>query len=139
MSNIFIKYFLKVSKFMDMNDMLSLDIKTYYDCKMNFMVGLCEQLKLTEVFNLNLEKCLGRKTDIPYGVMAEMMIVNICNDHHPLYLLNEYYKEKDLEGIFHCPINLSQINDDRFGKFLDAFYEAGPRKIFWGTKCSSIC
>jgi transposase len=42
----------------------------------------------------------------------------------------EYYKEKDLDGIFHCPITLSQINDDRFGKFLDAFYEAGPRKIF---------
>ena len=130
MSNIFIKYFLKVSKLMDMNDMLSLDIETYYDSKMNFMVGLCEQLKLGEVFNLNLEKSLGRKTDIPYGIMAEMMIVNICDDHHPLYLLNEYYKEKDLEGIFHCPIDLSQINDDRFGKFLDAFYEAGPRKIF---------
>ena len=27
-------------------------------------------------------------------------------------------------------LNLSQINDDRFGKFLDAFYEASPRKIF---------
>ncbi|MBU3188347.1 IS1634 family transposase [Clostridium bowmanii] len=115
---------------MDMNDMLSIDMEMYYDCKMNFMVGLCEQLKLSEVFNLNLEKSLGRKTDIPYGIMAEMMIVNICDDHHPLYLLNEYYKEKDLEGIFHCPIDLSQINDDRFGKFLDAFYEAGPRKIF---------
>jgi hypothetical protein len=38
--------------------------------------------------------------------------------------LNEYYKEKNLEGIFHCPIELSQINDDRFGRFLDAFHEA---------------
>nr|WP_278336912.1 DUF4277 domain-containing protein [Clostridium grantii] len=63
-------------------------------------------------------------------MMAEMMIVNICDNHHPLYLLNEYYKEKDLGGIFHYPISLSQINYDRFGKFLDAFYEAGPRKIF---------
>jgi len=81
------------------------------------------------VFNLNLEKSLGRKTNIPYGIMAEMMIVNVCDNHHPLYLLNEYYKEKDLE-VFHCPIELSQINDDRFGKFLDAFYAAGPRKIF---------
>lgn len=129
-SNIFIKYFLKVIKLMDMDDILSIDMEMYYEGKMNFMVGLCEQLKLPEVFNLNLEKSLGRKTDIPYGVMAEMMIVNICDNHHPLSMLNEYYKEKDLEGIFHCPINLSQINDDRFGKFLDAFYEAGPRKMF---------
>ena len=130
MSNKFIKYFVKVSKLMDVNDLLSIDMEMYYDGKMNFMVGLCEQLRLPEVFNLNLEKSLGRNTDIPYGIMAEMMIVNICDDHKPLYMLNEYYKEKDLEGIFHCPITLSQINDDRFGKFLDVFYEAGPRKIF---------
>jgi transposase len=115
---------------MDINNLLSADIETYYHGKMNFIVGLCEQLKLPEVFNLNLEKSLGRNTDIPYGVMAEMMIVNICDNHHPLYLLNEYYEEKDIEGIFHCPITLSQINDDRFGKFLDAFYDASPRKIF---------
>gem|GEM_PF-4729568 len=41
MSNIFIKYFFKVSKLMDMNDMLSLDMEMYYDSKMNFMVVLC--------------------------------------------------------------------------------------------------
>lgn len=115
---------------MDIANLLLNNMEMYYHGKMNFIVGICEQLKLPEVFNLDLEKSLGRKTDIPYGVMAEMMIVNICDNHHPLYLLNEYYKEKDLEGIFHCPIELSQINDDRFGKFLDAFYEAGPRKIF---------
>jgi len=105
-------------------------MEMYSHGKMNFMVGLCEQLNLPELFNLNLQKNSGRNTDIPYGVMAEMMIVNICDDHSPLYRLNEYYGMKDLEGIFHCPISLSQINDDRFGKFLDAFYEAGARKIF---------
>jgi hypothetical protein len=77
---------------MDINNLLSADIETYYHGKMNFIVGLCEQLKLPEVFNLNLEKSLGRNTDIPYGVMAEMMLVNICDNHHPLYLLNEYYE-----------------------------------------------
>lgn len=116
---------------MDINN-LSLDsVEMYCHGKMNFMVGLCcEQSRLPEVFNKNLEKISGRKTDIPYGIMAEMMLVNICDDHHPLYKLNEYYAMKDLEGIFHSPISLSQINDDRFGKFLDALYEAGPRKIF---------
>jgi transposase len=110
---------------------LSLDsMEMYCHGKMNFVVGLCEQLGLPEVFNTNLEKSIGRKTDIPYGIMAEMMLVNICDDHHPLYRLDEYYEMKDLEGIFHYPISLNQINDDRFGNFLDAFYEAGPRKIF---------
>ena len=114
---------------MDMDTLLSCDMEMYYHGKMNFIVGLCEQMKLPKVFNLDLEKVLGRKTDIPYGIMAEMMIVNICDGHKPLYILNEYYKEKDLEGIFHCPVTLSQINDDRFSKFLDAFYEAAQEKF----------
>ncbi len=37
---------------------------------------------------------------------------------------------KDLEGIFHQPIELSQINHDRFGRSLDRFHEAGCRNIF---------
>jgi len=108
----------------------NIDMEMYCHGKMNFMVGLCEQLKLPEIFDANLQKQLGRKPDIPYGIMAEMMIVNICDDHSPLYKLHEYYDMKDLEGIFHYPLNLTQINDDRFGNFLDAFYEAAPRKIF---------
>lgn len=115
---------------MDTNGIEINSIEMFSHGKMNFMVGLCEKLRLPEVFNKNLEKALGRKTDIPYGIMAEMMLVNICDDHHPLMRLQEYYDMKDLEGIFHYPIELSQINDDRFGKFLDAFYEAGPRRIF---------
>ncbi len=116
--------------YMDINGVDINNIEMYSHGKMNFMVGLCEKLGLPEIFNSNLEKHLGRKSDIPYGIMAEMMIVNICDDHHPLLRMQEYYEMKDLEGIFHSPIELSQINDDRFGKFLDAFYEAGPRKIF---------
>lgn len=115
---------------MDMNNVSLNDVEMYSHGRMNFIVGLCEQLKLPEVFNKNLEKTLGRKTDIPYGIMAEIMLVNICDDHHPLYRLNEYYEMTDLEGIFHGPISLNQINDDRFGKFLDVFYEAGARRIF---------
>lgn len=115
---------------MDINNVSLNDIEMYSHGRMNFIVGLCEQLNLPEVFNINLEKTLGRRSDIPYGIMAEMMLVNICDDHHPLYKLNEYYEMKDLEGIFHYPISLSQINDDRFGKFLDAFYESGARRIF---------
>jgi transposase len=116
---------------------LSLDnIEMYSHGRMNFMVGLCERLSLPEIFNANLENVLGRKTDIPYGIMAEMMLVNICDDHHPLFRLREFYDMTDLEGIFHFPISPCQINDDRFGNFLDAFYEASPRKIF-GEICST--
>ena len=68
--------------------------------------------------------------------MGEFLSLEGCwslllfDDHKPLYLLDEYYEFRDLEGIFHYPISLDQINDDRFGGFLDRFHEAECRKIF---------
>ncbi|SHH25802.1 hypothetical protein [Clostridium grantii] len=44
---------------MDINDLLSVNLEMYYHGKMNFIVGLCEQMKLPEIFNMNLEKNLG--------------------------------------------------------------------------------
>ena len=59
-----------------------------------------------------------------------MMMVNMCDEHMPLSRLQEYYQYTDIEGLFHHPVQLEQINDDRFGGFLDLFYGAGCKKIF---------
>lgn len=105
-------------------------IRSYTDGKSGFLVGLFEQMNLPKIFDKHMEKHSGRPTDIPYGIQAEIMMVNLCDDHHPLSRLAEYYQFKDLEGIFHYPIRLDQINDDRFGTFLDKFHESNPRAIY---------
>lgn len=102
----------------------------YSEGKAGLIVGLSEVLGIPAVFDELLTSESGRPPEVPYGILAMMMMVNMCDDHKPLYLLNEYYEFKDLEGIFHYPVRLDQINDDRFGGMLDRFYEAGCRKIF---------
>lgn len=106
------------------------NVRTYFHGKMNFVAGICEKLKVSEIIDNSLSKSNGRKPDIPYGVLAEMMIVNLCDSHKPLYLIQEYYEQKDLEGIFNTEIDIEQLNDDRFANYLDQLYAAGPRKIF---------
>lgn len=100
--------------------------------RLQLIVGLCEKMGIKDIFNTHLEKELGRPSDIPAGIEAEVMIAGICVEegYRPLYAIQDYYEYKDLEGIFHHPIKLSQLNDDRFGHFLDKFYLAGCRKIF---------
>lgn len=44
--------------------------------------------------------------------------------------MQEYFENVDIKGIFNADVVVEQLNDDRFGGFLDKFYEAGPRKIF---------
>jgi transposase len=104
-------------------------MKMNIDGKLNLIVGVCQKIGLAEVFNKHVTKDLGRKPDIPYGIVAEMMVANIIDGYHPLYKINKYFIEKDIVGIFHHDMDISQITDDRCGNLLDATFEAGGRNI----------
>ena len=91
---------------------------------------MLDQINFNGVINNNLTSSSGRKPDISYGTVGKMMIVTMSDDHHPLSRMDEYYKSKDLEGIFNEKFELDQINDDRLGGFLDRLYKANPIKIF---------
>jgi transposase len=111
------------------------EIRTYTDGRMQFMVGLCEKVGLPQVFDEHMIKETGRPREITPGVEAMIMMALMSQEgYKPLYHMNDMFIEKDLEGIFHHPLMLEQINDDRFGYFLDEFHKAGCRKIF-----STIC
>jgi transposase len=111
-------------------DLNKTKITTHNEGKALFISKLLDQVNFTGVINDNLTSSSGRNPDISYGTVGKMMIVTMCDDQHPLSRMDEYYKSKDLEGIFNEKIELNQINDDRFGGFLDRLYEANPRKIF---------
>jgi len=106
------------------------NVHTYTDGKAGLMVGLSDQMGLGKVFDTHLTQHGGRPPEIPYGVLAQMMVVNMADDHHPLSKMAEYYEFKDIESLFGVPLSLSQLNDDRFGGFLDLMYQAGPSLIF---------
>ena len=105
-------------------------VETYNVGKEGFIVALSEALGVPALIDQCLTSPTGRPPEIPYGVLAMMMMVNMCDDHRPVYKLNEYYEYRDLEGLFHYTISLEQINDDRFGGFLDLFHAANCRNIF---------
>lgn len=110
-------------------------VRTHTDGRLQLFVGLCEKIGLPQIINKHMQKATGRPMDIPPGIAAMILMAPMAEEgYKPLYQLNEFYQTKDLEGIFHTPVELEQIRDDRFSYFLDVFYEAGCRKIF-----SEIC
>ena len=120
---------------MDINDV---EITTHTDGKASLIIELTNQINLPTIFDMNLTKHAGRPADISYGTLAQLMIVNMCDDHHPLSRLDEYYEHKDLEGLFHKKMDLSQLNDDRFGGFLDLMFESGAKKLFSEISASAF-
>lgn len=123
-------------------------IKSYTDGKAGLIIGICEQVGLNEVFDRHLTQLTGRPPEISYGVLAQMMLVNMADDHHPLSRLSEYFENVDIETLFNMPIDRSKLNDDRFGGFLDLMQNAGCNKIMseiavkafkrYGIKLSTI-
>lgn len=104
-------------------------IKSFYDGKAGLIAGLCQQIGLDTIFDKHLEQHQGRPVEIPYGIMAQMMLINMADDHHPLSRMDDYFKNKDIESIFGKRIDLKQLNDDRFGGFLDSMVDAGPGSL----------
>lgn len=104
-------------------------IKSYTDGKAGLIVGLCEQIGLSEVFDRNLTQPTGRPAELPYGVLAELMLINMADNHHPLSRLNEYFENVDLDSLFNRSIDRTKLNDDRFGGFLDLMQNFGCQKI----------
>lgn len=123
-------------------------IKSFYDGKAGLLTGLAQQVNLPSIIDTHLTKHTGRAPDIPYGSLAQMMLINIADDHQPLSRLNEYFRNVDLESLLGHEIKLNQLNDDRFGGFLDAMYESGLEHIYsdialnafkrYGIKLSNI-
>lgn len=102
---------------------------TYRNGKAGLITGLCEQIGVNEIFSKYLTQPTGRPPEIPYEILAQMMLVNIADDHHPLSRLDEYFEEVDLEAIFGTRMDPEKINDDRFGGFLDLMHNAGCSEI----------
>ena len=123
-------------------------VKSYYNGKAGLIAGLCQEINLQKVYDQHLEKNTGRPVEIPYGSLAQMMLINVADDHHPLSRLDEYFENVDLESLLGHPVKKDQLNDDRFGGFLDAMHEAGCEKIYsavsynafkrYGIKLSSM-
>lgn len=104
-------------------------IKSYSNGKAGLITGLCEQIGVNDVFDQCLTQPAGRPPEISYGTIAQMMLVNLSDDHHPLSRMHDYFEEVDLEAIFGIRIDPDKINDDRFGGFLDLMQNAGCSAI----------
>ena len=101
----------------------------YRNGKAGLIIGLCEQIGLGEIFDEYLTQHTGRPAEISYGHMAQMMLVTIADEHHPLYRLGDYFESIDLDTLFNCQIDRTKLNDDRFGGFLDLIHQVGGANL----------
>ncbi len=112
--------------------------RTFVDGRAVFLAGVFDALHVPGIVDQALRAGTGRRPKIPYGVLAKLMLINICDQHHPLYRLSEYYESKDLERLTRYSIDSEALEDHRFGQFLDRFFQCNPRAVFQTVALSAF-
>ena len=85
-----------------------------------------EQLGVIELLNDRVES----EMDVEPGIMFLGMILDTLSGRSPLYRLEAFFEQQDVELLLGQPIKAKSFNDDNVGRFLDKVYEAGTMKLF---------
>lgn len=105
------------------------------------LVGnLLHKIDLARVFS-NIAEPEASQAEIDVGTVTSLMILNILGDVNiRLYRLKEFFEEKALPLLvpWKPDIKLSQINDDRAARALDAIWKADPKKVFTAVAHQAI-
>lgn len=101
----------------------------YRNGKAGLIAGLCQAVGVDRIFNELLTPEIGRPPEIAYGDLAQMFLMSMADDHHPLSRLLEYLETLDLEALIKCKVDIDQLNDDRFGGFLDLMHQVGGSEL----------
>lgn len=91
--------------------------------------GVYDQLKIgkkiDEVVSWDKEKC-----KLSPGEAVKALILNILSGYDPLYMISEFYKDKDVEKLVGESINYTEINEFAIGRNLDKIYDSDAKKVY---------
>ncbi len=64
------------------------------------------------------------------GQRIKALIINVLTSRSPLYQVEEYYRNRDVENLLGAGVEVCDLKDDTLGRGLDKLYEADPRHVF---------
>jgi len=96
---------------------------------LGIVVGIIDEMELVEEVN----KKVGikvKETLTPGQVMKAMILNGLGFLSAPLYLEEEFLRGKATEHLLGAGVLPEHLNDDRLGRALDKYYEAGTTNLF---------
>lgn len=91
--------------------------------------NICQQLGIRETIN-NVVKWDEKQCLLDPGTHVTALIINILCRRDPLYHVERFYLEQDVELLFGQGVMANNFNDDVLGKVLDKIHDAGSKKVF---------
>lgn len=104
-------------------------IKTFRSGATGLILSLCNEIKLVEHIN-HAVTWDEKQWKVSPGQHILAMIINTLCGRVPLYRVEKFYEDQDVEGLFGVGRKAEDFNHFALGRALDTFYEAGSKSIF---------
>jgi transposase len=104
---------------------------------LGIIAGIIDEMELVEEVN----KIVGIKSNEslnPGQVMKAMILNGLGFLSAPLYLFEEFFVGKATEHLIGKGVLPSHLNDDKLGRSLDKYYQAGTTKIFTAIALKAV-
>jgi transposase len=76
-----------------------------------------------------IDALLRCEMEVSPGRIVLAMILDALSGRSPLFRLNEFYADKDIELLLGEPIPLSKLSDDTLGRVLEKLWNVGTNKV----------
>jgi len=87
--------------------------------------AFCRKIGLIDT----IDQLVPSEMDTSPGVIVQGMVLDTLSGRSPLYRLEEFFKQQDIELLFGREIDAHSFNDTKVGRAMDMMYEVGTMKI----------
>ena len=112
-------------------------IKTFRSGATELILSLCNEIKLVEHINHSVTWD-EKQWNVSPGQHILALIINILCGRVPLYRVEKFYKEQDVEELFGVGRTADDFNRFALGRALDTVHEAGSSSIFTGLTLRNL-
>lgn len=96
---------------------------------LGIVAGIIDEMELEEEVN-KIVGIKAKETIRPGQVMKAMILNGLGFLSAPIYLFEAFFEGKATEHLIGKGVTAKQLNDDRIGRALDKYYQAGTTKLF---------
>jgi transposase len=88
--------------------------------------AFADRIDLVNIIN----RLVPSNMEIDPGTLALAMVLDALSGRHPLYRIESFYANKDIELLLGQPLDLEKLGDDNFGRVLDLLYASNTTHLF---------
>lgn len=102
------------------------DIEFYDVYHLPIIKAYADRIDLVNTIN----RLVPTRMAIDPGTLVLAMVLDAVSGRHPLYRIDSFYRNKDIQLLLGRSIDIAKLTDDNFGRGLNHLYDANTSRLY---------